>query len=64
MTGGSPMAAAEGFIDCVNRRDLDGLAVLMGQDHELAVFDEEPLVGRAVPDTGERRAEFGLHGGA
>jgi ketosteroid isomerase-like protein len=34
------------FIDCVNRRDVDGLARLMTEAHELRVFDEPPLSGR------------------
>ena len=41
-----PIAAAIGFIDCINRGDLDGLAELMTDDHRLVVLDEPPLVGR------------------
>ena len=36
------------FIDCINRRDVDGLGDLMTDDHTLCVFDEPPLVGRAA----------------
>jgi SnoaL-like domain len=43
-----PVAVVVSFIDCVNRRDLDGLGRLMTDDHTLQVFDEEPLVGRAA----------------
>ncbi|HET6952888.1 MAG TPA: hotdog fold thioesterase [Acidimicrobiales bacterium] len=34
------------FVDAVNRGDVDGLAALMSDEHELRVFDEPPLVGR------------------
>jgi ketosteroid isomerase-like protein len=40
------IAVAVGFVDCVNRGDLDGLASLLAEDHRLEVFDEAPLVGR------------------
>lgn len=36
-----------GFIDCINRADIDGLGRLMTDDHELVVFGEEALRGRA-----------------
>ena len=45
----APLAAAAvalAFVDCINRRDLDGLTALMSADHRLEVFDEDPLVGR------------------
>ena len=42
-----PVAAVIGFIDCINRGDIDGLGKLMTDDHELAVFGEEALRGRA-----------------
>jgi len=42
-----PVAAVIGFIDCVNRGDIDGLGKLMTEDHELVVFGEEALRGRA-----------------
>jgi hypothetical protein len=42
-----PVAAVISFIDCINRGDIDGLGLLMTDDHELAVFDEEPLCGKA-----------------
>ena len=41
-----PTAAVVSFIDCVNRGDIEGLAALMTEDHQLAVLDEAPLVGR------------------
>jgi ketosteroid isomerase-like protein len=34
------------FIDAINRRDIDALATLLADDHELIVFDEPPLRGR------------------
>lgn len=43
-----PIAAAIGFIDCINRGDLDGLGRLMAEDHRLQVLDENPLVGRSA----------------
>ena len=43
-----PVAAVLAFVDCINRGDLDGLAVLMAEDHRLVVLDEEPLLGRAA----------------
>jgi hypothetical protein len=36
-----------GFIDCINRGDVDGLGTLMTEDHELVVFGEEAVRGRA-----------------
>jgi ketosteroid isomerase-like protein len=41
-----PVAATVGFIDRINRGDLEGLVALMTDDHTLAVLDEPPLVGR------------------
>jgi hypothetical protein len=41
-----PVAAVIGFIDCINRGDIDGLGMLMTEDHELVVFGEEALRGR------------------
>ena len=41
-----PLAAVVGFIDCVNRGDLEGLAGLLHEDHRLVVLDETPVVGR------------------
>ncbi len=41
-----PLAAVVGFIDCINRGDLDGLVARMTDDHRLVVLDEAPLVGR------------------
>jgi ketosteroid isomerase-like protein len=34
------------FVDCINRGDAGGLEMLMAEDHELQVFDEDPLTGR------------------
>jgi ketosteroid isomerase-like protein len=42
------LAAVVGFVDCINRGDLDGLVALMTPDHRLVVLGEEPLVGRAA----------------
>jgi|SRR5215469_6048205 len=42
-----PVAAVIGFIDCINRGDIDGLGALMTDDHELVVFGEEAVRGRA-----------------
>ena len=36
------------FVDCVNRRDVDGLGRLMSEDHVLRVLDEHPVAGRAA----------------
>jgi hypothetical protein len=36
-----------GFIDCINRGDIEGLGRLMTEDHELVVFGEDALRGRA-----------------
>jgi|SRR6266571_2782959 len=41
-----PVAAVVSFIDCINRGDVDGLGMLMTDDHELVVFDEETLRGK------------------
>lgn len=41
-----PVAAAIGFVDCINRADLDGSRELMTDDHVLRVFDEPPVLGR------------------
>jgi len=45
-----PAAIVLSFIDRINRGDIDGLAALMTKDHRLVVFDEQPLIGRAVVD--------------
>jgi ketosteroid isomerase-like protein len=42
------LAVVERFIDCINRGDVDGLGALMTDDHQLCVFDEAPLEGRAA----------------
>ena len=41
-------AVALGFVDRINRGDLEGLVAMMSEDHRLEVFDEEPVVGRAA----------------
>jgi hypothetical protein len=41
-----PVVLAVSFIDCVNRCDLAALSDLLGADHRLEAFDEEPLIGR------------------
>ena len=41
-------AVALGFIDRINRGDLEGLVSMMAADHRLEVFDEPPVVGRAA----------------
>lgn len=40
------VAVGVGFVDHINRTDLDGLSGLMTDDHSLLIFDEPPLVGR------------------
>ncbi len=42
------VAAVVSFIDAVNRGDVEALGRLMTADHQLRVFDEEPLVGLAA----------------
>jgi ketosteroid isomerase-like protein len=46
MTRSSPRDVVADFVDCINRGDVAGLAALMTDDHELRVFDEEPLRGK------------------
>lgn len=41
-----PVAVVISFIDRINRGDVDGLAQLMTDDHELRVHDEAPRIGR------------------
>ncbi len=41
-----PVAAVIGFIDAINRGDVDRLAALMSPDHRLQVLDEPPLDGQ------------------
>jgi ketosteroid isomerase-like protein len=45
-TPASPRDVVADFIDCINRGDVAGLGRLMTDDHELRVFDEEPLRGK------------------
>jgi ketosteroid isomerase-like protein len=42
----TPIALVLGFIECINRGDVDALAALMTDDHRLVVLDEKPVVGR------------------
>ena len=41
-----PVAAVIGFIDAINRGDVDRLVALMSPDHRLQVLREPPLDGR------------------
>ena len=41
-----PVAAVIGFIDAINRGDVDRLAALMSSDHQLQVHGEPPVTGR------------------
>jgi ketosteroid isomerase-like protein len=43
-----PVAAVLRFIVCINCGDVDGLAELMTDDHELVVFAERPLKGKST----------------
>lgn len=43
-----PAAVALGFVDRINRGDLEGLAAMMSEDHRLEVLDEKPVIGRAA----------------
>ena len=43
-----PTALAIGFIDCINRGDLDGLVARMSETHRLEIFNEAPVVGRTA----------------
>jgi len=43
-----PTAVAIGFVDCINRGDLEGLIAMMSGDHRLEVFNEEPVIGRSA----------------
>jgi len=47
-----------GFVDRVNHGDLPGLVELMTGDHELRVYDEPPVSGRAA-NTAAWRGYFG-----
>jgi ketosteroid isomerase-like protein len=42
------VAAVIGFIDAINRGDVDRLGELMTEDHHLHVFDEPPVRGRTA----------------
>ncbi len=50
-----PTAIAIGFVDCINRGDLDRLVAMMSEDHRLEVFDEEPVIGRQANAAAWRR---------
>ena len=41
-----PVAAVIGFIDAINRGDVDRLVALMSPGHQLQVLQEPPLAGR------------------
>jgi ketosteroid isomerase-like protein len=41
-----PVAAVIGFIDAINRGDVDRLVALMSPGHRLQVLQEPPLTGR------------------
>lgn len=43
-----PVAAVVGFVDAINRGDVERLCSLMTEDHRLHVLDETPLAGRAA----------------
>ena len=43
-----PVAAVIGFIDAINRGDVDRLVTLMSPGHRLQVLQEPPLDGRAA----------------
>jgi ketosteroid isomerase-like protein len=43
-----PVAAVISFIDRINHGDADGLGALMTGDHELVVFGEQALRGKAA----------------
>jgi hypothetical protein len=45
---GAPDAVALSFVNRINDGDVEGLAALMTEDHELRVFDEPPQIGREV----------------
>jgi hypothetical protein len=44
----APDAVALSFVNRINDGDVEGLAALMTEDHELRVFDEPPLVGKGA----------------
>ena len=44
----TPSEVVASFVDCINRRDLDGLGALMSDDHLMVVFGNEPIQGRAA----------------
>ncbi len=46
MTPRPAVPTAISFVDCINRRDVDGLARLMTEQHRLEVFDATPVAGR------------------
>ena len=43
-----PVAAVIGFVDAINRGDVDRLVALMSPDHRLQVLQEPPVAGREV----------------
>ncbi len=44
----SPAAVALSFVDCINRSDHRALVAAMSEDHQLEIFNEPPVVGRAA----------------
>jgi hypothetical protein len=47
-----PVAAVIGFIDCINRGDIDGLGELMTDDHELVAEPHDGCVAVLGHTTG------------
>jgi cytochrome c len=41
-----PAAVALGFVDRINRGDVEGLVAMMSEGHRLEIFDEKPVIGR------------------
>ena len=50
----APDAVALSFVDRINHGDVEGLAALMTEDHELRVFDEPTQHGRDTNTAGWR----------
>jgi ketosteroid isomerase-like protein len=44
----APIAVTLSFLDRINHGDVEGLAALMTEDHELRVLDEPPQRGKGV----------------
>lgn len=54
-----PIALAVSFIDAINRQDLEALAHLLSNEHELRVQTQPPVVGREA-NRDAWRAYFGV----